>query len=204
MTPLLLVGGGGHCRSCIDVIESERRFRVAGIVDAIKCGTEILGYPVLGSDADLGRLLADCPEALVTVGQIKSPGTRRRLFAMLKDLGARLPVVVSPGAHVSRHARIGEGTIIMHGAVVNAAAAIGANCIVNSMALVEHDATIGEHCHVATGALVNGGVVIGAGTFVGSGAVIREGARIGAGVIIGAGVVVLNDVADGAIVRGVA
>jgi sugar O-acyltransferase (sialic acid O-acetyltransferase NeuD family) len=204
MNPLLLVGGGGHCRSCVDVIESEQRFRIAGIVDAITGSPELFGYPLLGGDADLGRLLAEFPDALVTVGQIKSPGTRRRLFAMLKDLGARLPIVVSPRAQVSRHARIGEGTIIMHGAVVNAAAAIGANCIVNSMALVEHDATIGEHCHVATGALVNGGVVIGAGTFVGSGAVIREGASIGAGVIIGAGSVVLSDLADGATVRGVA
>jgi sugar O-acyltransferase (sialic acid O-acetyltransferase NeuD family) len=204
MTPLLLVGGGGHCRSCIDVIERERRFQIAGVVDTFKDGTEILGYPVLGGDADLDRLLRDCPDALVTVGQIKSPEPRRRLYTRLKELGAQLPVVVSPGAHVSRHAQIGDGTIVMHGAVVNAAAAIGANCIVNSMALVEHDVTIGDHCHVSTGVRVNGGVVIGAGTFLGSGTVIREGARIGTGVIVGAGSVVLSDIADGAVVRGVA
>ena len=204
MIPLLLVGGGGHCRSCIDVIEGEGRFRVAGIVDRAKGGSPILGYPVLGDDEDLARLIADCADALVTVGQIKSPDARWRLYALLKDSGARLPVIVSPHARVSRHAELGEGTIAMHGAVINAAASVGANCIVNSLALIEHDAKVGEHCHIATGARVNGDVVIGPGTFVGSGAVIREGIRIGSRVIIGAGSLVLADVADGSAIRGVA
>ncbi len=204
MTPLLLVGGGGHCRSCIDVIESEGRFRVAGIVDRARDSGPVLGYAVLGDDTDLRHLIAGCPDALVTVGQIKSSDARRRLHALLTGAGARLPVIVSPRAHVSRHAEIGAGTIAMHGAVVNAGAVVGANCIINSLALVEHDATIGAHCHIATGARVNGGVSIGAGTFVGSGTVIREGVRIGADVIIGAGSVVLGDVADGASVRGIA
>lgn len=30
---IILLGAGGHCRSCIDVIEQEGRFRIAGIVD---------------------------------------------------------------------------------------------------------------------------------------------------------------------------
>jgi len=30
---LILIGGGGHCTACIDVIEQEGRFAIAGIVD---------------------------------------------------------------------------------------------------------------------------------------------------------------------------
>ena len=30
---IILIGGGGHCRACIDVIEQEGRFTIAGIVD---------------------------------------------------------------------------------------------------------------------------------------------------------------------------
>ena len=30
---IILVGAGGHCRSCIDVIEQEGRFEILGIVD---------------------------------------------------------------------------------------------------------------------------------------------------------------------------
>lgn len=30
---LILIGGGGHCHSAIDVIEEEGRYQIAGIVD---------------------------------------------------------------------------------------------------------------------------------------------------------------------------
>ncbi|MBK1621602.1 acetyltransferase [Lamprobacter modestohalophilus] len=193
MTPLLLLGGGGHCRACIDVIEAEARYQIVGIVQPPTEGTEaVLGYPILGSDDDLPALLAKTPNALVTVGQIKSPGTRRRLFNLLKHHGAKLPVIQSPTAYCSRHATLGEGSLLMHACLINANARIGANCIINSQALIEHDAEIGDHCHIATGARVNGGVLIGEGTFIGSGAILKQGISIGAGAIIGAGQVALT------------
>lgn len=30
---IILIGGGGHCKACIDVIETERKYRIAGIID---------------------------------------------------------------------------------------------------------------------------------------------------------------------------
>ena len=30
---LILLGAGGHCKSCIDVIETEGKFTIAGILD---------------------------------------------------------------------------------------------------------------------------------------------------------------------------
>jgi hypothetical protein len=35
MKSLLLIGGGGHCRTCIDVIETEGKYKIAGIVKLI-------------------------------------------------------------------------------------------------------------------------------------------------------------------------
>lgn len=202
MKGILLVGGGGHCRAAIDVIEAEARFAIRGIVQPKTDGVEpVLGYPVLGEDADLPALLAETPQALVTVGQIKTPAIRLRLFEQLKNLGAVMPVIVSPRAYVSRHARVEEGTLIMHGAIVNASARIGANSIVNSLALVEHDVEVGNHCHISTGARVNGGVIIEEGCFVGSGAVLREGIRIGSGSVIGAGCVVTSVVAPNTLLK---
>lgn len=202
MKGILLIGGGGHCRAAIDVIESEGNFAITGIVQPKADGLEpVLGYPVLGEDADLPVLLADTPQALVTVGQIKTPATRIRLFEQLKHLGAVMPVIISPRAYVSRHASVKEATLIMHGVIVNANAKIGANNIINSLALVEHDAAIGNHCHISTGARVNGGVIIEDGCFIGSGAVLREGIRIGSGSVIGAGCVVTGDVASNALLK---
>ena len=143
---ILLVGGGGHCHSCIDVIEQQGEYRIAGIVDLPeRIGQRVLGYPVIGSDDDLPRLAEEYRCFLITLGQIKSPVRRMALFDQLKSLGACLPTIISPRAYVSRHARVGEGTIIMHGALVNAGAQVGRNCIINTFCLLEHDASIGDH-----------------------------------------------------------
>lgn len=202
MTSILLLGGGGHCRACIDVIEAQGDMEIRGIVQPQPDSQGgVLGYPILGCDDDLPLLLREVDYALVTVGQIKQPDPRIQLFQRVKALGAKLPRIISPSAYCSRHAQVGEGTILMHGAVVNARAQIGENCIINSLALVEHDAVIEAHCHISTGARVNGGVRIGLGSFVGSGAVLREGISLGSRVVIGAGQVVLQDVPDGRVVR---
>lgn len=199
---LLIVGAGGHAATCIDVIERQGRYPIAGLVDMPdKVGQEVLGYPILGADADLSELLKGCGHAFIGLGQIRSAAPRQRLYDLLVGLGATLPVVVSPAAEVSRHARVGAGTLVAHGAIVQPRAEVGQNCIINSRALVEHDARIGAHCHIATGAIVNGGVAVGDGSFVGSGAVVREGVAIGRGCFIGAGALVKADCPDGTVLK---
>jgi len=175
---IILVGGGGHCISCIDVIEQEGRFQIAGIVDANKIGDQVLGYPVLGGDDELPSLRKTYEYALVTIGQIKTPLTRMKLYEQLALLTFNLPSIISPRAYVSKSAVISDGSIIMHDALINAQAEIGNNCIINTKALIEHNSKIGSHCHISTGAIINGGVKVGHGAFVGSNAVVRELAQI--------------------------
>lgn len=192
---IILVGAGGHCRSCIDVIEMEGRFSVAGVVDQPDAGdvAPVLGYPVLGTDNDLSALRKRYDYALVTVGQIKTPTARIQLFERLLVLGFKLPVIVSPRAYVSRHAKVGSGTVVMHDAFINAGASVGENCIINSKALIEHDAIVGSHCHISTGAIINGGVRVGGGTFFGSNAVSVQSISIPAGSFIRAGTLVRGE-----------
>ncbi len=203
MTPLVLIGGGGHCRSCVDVIESTKSYQVLGIVERISGKTNpTLSYPTIGTDADLVGLLRDCPTALITVGQIRTPELRKELYKLVQDSGGTLPVIVSPHAYVSGRAEVGAGTIVMHGATLNVGASVGMNCIINSQALVEHDVEIGPHSHISTGARVNGGVSIGEGTFLGSGAVVNQGITVGRNCIIASGAVIRSDVPEGTQVRG--
>jgi len=195
---VLLAGAGGHARVCIDVIEQEGRFAVAGLVGLPQeVGTRVLGYVVLGADSDLPALLGEYDHALVTVGQISTPKLRMHLFGQLERRGSAMPVIVSPWAYVSPHATVGAGSFVMHGAVVNAGAVVGRNCIVNSQSLVEHDVVIGDHCHIATSAVVNGGVRIGAGSFIGSGSTLRQSIDIGERCVIGMGQSVFADCGDG-------
>jgi sugar O-acyltransferase (sialic acid O-acetyltransferase NeuD family) len=180
------------------VLELQGRFRIAGLLGlAEEVGERVLGYPVLGTECDLQRLRAEHSHALIAVGQIETPGPRIRLFELAQSLAYTLPVVVSPRAHVSRHALLAAGTVVMHGALVNAGAVVGSNCILNSRSLVEHDAMIGDHCHIATGAAINGGVRVAAGTFVGSLTCVRQGLSIGERCVIGMGQRILSDCADG-------
>ena len=184
--PILLIGAGGHARSCIDVIEQEGRFQVAGLVGLQhEVGHRVLGYPVLATDAALPDLILSYLNVFISIGQIETAEPRLRVFDALQKMGRELPVIVSPLAYVSKHATLGAGTIVMHGAIVNAGASVGRNCIINSQALVEHDAAIADHCHIATAAVINGGVHIGAGTFVGSNSTVRQCIKIGERCLIG-------------------
>ena len=150
-------------------------------------GSRFLGYPVVGCDADLPALRAECPSALLAIGQLSDPAPRQRLAAELEKIGFQIPVLLSPYAVVSRHAQLGPGTILGHGVIVNAAAVVGAHCILNSRALIEHDVQIGDHCHISTGVLVNGGVRVGSGSFIGSGAMLRDGLDLPPLTVISAG-----------------
>lgn len=198
MKSILLVGGGGHCQSVIEAIESTNQWKIMGLIDREeKIGESCLGYEIIGADKDLASLRAKCSAALITVGQIKSPATRIALYNQIKELGYELPVVVASTASVSKHATIGEGSVILHHAFVNAGAKIGSNCIINSRALVEHNTQIGSHCHISTGACINGDVVVEEGVFIGSGAIIKENIKIGANSIIGMGVRVFKSVSAG-------
>src|SRR5262249_27240322 len=81
---ILVVGGGGHARVFVDVIEQEGRYAIAGVVIApFETATTVLGYKTIGTDDDLPALVAAHRHAIVTVGQIKSPDTRIRLFERL-------------------------------------------------------------------------------------------------------------------------
>lgn len=188
---ILLIGGGGHCKSVIDVIEREGSYTIAGIIDQKELlGQKVLGYEIIGCDDDLEALFDRFKYAIVTVGQIKSPDVRIKLFNRLKTIGYELPVIISPRAYISKHATVDTGTVVMHDALINANAAVGKNCIINTKALIEHDSVIGDDCHISTGAVINGGTVVSQGTFFGSNAVSKEYALIAEKSFIKAGSIV--------------
>ena len=172
---IVLIGGGGHCHSVIDVIEQTNKYEIIGIVDTKEnIGKKVLGYEIIGCDDDLETIFLSCKNALITVGQIKTSDLRIKLFEKLKNIGFNLPIIVSSLAYVSKHSSIEEGTVIMHHALVNANVKIGKNCIINSKALIEHDCIIGNNCHISTASVLNGGVIVKDNTFFGSNATSKQ------------------------------
>ena len=187
--PLILLGGGGHCKSVIDVAESAG-YTILGILDKPELvGTKVLGYEIIGEDDDIPQY-ADKAAFVITVGQIKSPAIRQKLDGLVQQAGGKLATIVASDAYVSKYATIGVGTVVMHKAFVNAGAKIGRNCIINTMANIEHDCEIGDFCHISTGVMVNGDTNVGKNSFVGSGSVLYNGIEVKEDSIIPAGTVV--------------
>jgi len=200
---IILVGGGGHCVSCIDVIEAGKDFRVAGIVDTKeKLHHQVAGYEIIACDEDLPVLVKSCRYFLITMGMVENLEKRETVFDMITRAGGFFPVVISSGGYVSKRALVGEGSIIMHKALVNSNAGVGKNCIINTGALVEHDAAVGDHCHVSTSAVVNGGCEIGNRVFIGSGCIVIQGVTIVDDVLVGAGAVVTKDIVEKGVYAG--
>lgn len=191
---VLLIGGGGHCKSCIDVLHRSN-IPIFGIVDnQLEKGTLVLGVPVVGSDADLPKLRQDVNQCLITVGQIKTGSIRQRLFNLAKKLDFDMPAIISDRAYVADSAQIANGTIVMHDACVNANVTIGENSIINTKALVEHDCYVGENSHISTASILNGNVSVGANSFVGSGTIVSNGVNICEDVVVGAASLVRKDI----------
>ena len=184
---IILIGGGGHCVSVIDVIENDNKFNILGILDSNIKENNVLGYKILGGDNLISELVNENTYFLITVGQIKSYSTRKKIAKILIENKAKLATIISSIAYVSKHATIGEGSVIMNGAVVNANSTIGKNCIINTKSNVEHGVSIGDFCHLSTCAVINGDSVIENGTFIGSNATISNDVLIKENSIISAG-----------------
>lgn len=199
--PLILVGGGGHCKAVIDVAECAG-YTILGILDRPEeVGKFVLGYEVIGTDEDMSKY-ADRAAFVVTVGQIKSPDLRIKLHKMLADAGCQLATIISPMAHVSKYATIGKGTVVMHQAVVNADAKIGKGCIINTFANIEHDVQVGDYCHISTGAMVNGECKVGDRCFVGSQSVLANCITICGDIVVGAGSFVRKSITEKGVYMG--
>lgn len=188
---LILIGGGGHCKSCIEVIESTDSFIIRGVLDPLKeKGAKVCGYDILGSDEDIPFFVNERMLFLITIGQIKNAAARIKIAERIANIGGELATVISPFAIRSKRSIFEKGTILMHGAKVNADVVIGANAIINTNANIEHDCKIGNFVHVSTGVNINGNCTIEDEVFIGSGSILVQGVSVCSKVVIGAGTLV--------------
>ena len=199
--PLILVGGGGHCKSVIEAAESAG-YCILGVLDMPEeVGKEILSTKVIGTDDDIPSYV-DKAEFIITVGFIKNPVIRIKLYNRIKEAGGKFATVIASTAYVSKYAKIDEGTVVLHQAFVNAGAIIGKNVILNTATNIEHDAVIGDQCHISTGTMVNGDCKVGNNCFIGSQSVLANGITIGDDIIVGAGSLVRKSIYEKGIYSG--
>jgi sugar O-acyltransferase (sialic acid O-acetyltransferase NeuD family) len=193
MIKLIFIGSGGHANSCLDVVNSTKKFNVIGSISE-KNNSEFLKD--LGSDKDLRKIRKKYKFAHIAVGFIQDYKIRKKIYENIKKLKFILPTIISSSSIVSKFSSIDEGTIVMHQAILNFGAKVGKNTIINSKVLIEHDSIIGSNCHISTAAVINGNSEIGDNTFIGSGTIVNNGIKIGKNCVIGSGLLIKKNIKD--------
>jgi sugar O-acyltransferase (sialic acid O-acetyltransferase NeuD family) len=205
LAPIVVVGSSGHARVVLDIVHSEGRYEVIGLVDSYRAvGESALGCTILGGIDQMGRLFEERQLAgyLIAVGDNFARGS------IADEVGRAVPAIplvsaVHPRALIARDAIVGPGTVAMAGAIVNPGAQVGRCCILNTNASLDHDAVMDDYSSLAPGAAVGGNVHVGAFSAIGIGASVVHRVRIGTHVVVGAGAAVIRDVDDLVIVVGV-
>ena len=191
------MGGGGHSKVIIDMVERAGKFEIQGILDDFKSIDEnILGYSVfreLKCDFDIN----------IVVG-IGDNFRRSEIVNKLRIQysNCRFPSVIHPSAQIGSDVYIGEGTVVMPGVVINSGSTIGKFCIINTSSSVDHDCVLGNYASIAPGATLGGCVKVGEFSAVSLGAKVIHSIRIGDHTVVGAGALVLSDIPERVVAFG--
>lgn len=201
---ILLIGGGGHCKSVLDSLLELNKYLEVGIIEKKEnIGSSVLGVPVVGCDDDLPTLFDNGYKyAFVTVGSIGNPSLRIKLYNILSEIGYVIPSIIDSSAKVSKYSKIEQGVFIGKQSLVNAGSLIQKGAIINSGTIIEHDCQVGAFTHIAPGAVLGGEVTVGDNSHIGSNVTIRQQVNIGSNSIIGMGSVVLKNIEDNIMAYG--
>jgi sugar O-acyltransferase (sialic acid O-acetyltransferase NeuD family) len=196
---LIILGAGGASREIAGAVEDinsrQKTWKLLGFLDddPAKLGQTINGVPVLGPISSALRY-----SALFAIGiaSARNRCIRERIVEILGLPRDRFASVIHPSASVSRYAKIGFGSFVLHNAVINPDAVVGNHVIVEYGAMIGHDAVVEDFVTIGPGAIVSGSARLSRGVFLGAGSMIREGLTINQGALIGMGAVVVKDVAS--------
>lgn len=196
MEDILLIGGGGHCKSVIDTLTMTKNFNIIGILDTKNnIGKNISGVEVVGVDSDIQNFYdKGIRNVFVTIGSIGDTSLRKKLIDSALSIGFNIPTIIDPSAIIAQVCSLGSGAFVGKGTIINSHVTIGEHSIINSGAIIEHDCFISEYCHIAPGTTMSGNVSVGKHSHIGTNSTIIQSVSIGSYTLVGAGSVVISDI----------
>lgn len=191
MKNIAIIGAGGFGREVkliIDAINKDNNeFNFLGYYDdGIPIGTEINGFPLLGSMEDLLKVR----EPLCVVLAIGIPSVREKIFKSITNPNVSFPNLIHPSAIIGDEIRWGQGNIICAYCVITCNIEISDFVILNLSSTVGHDTVIKSYSSFMPAVNISGDVTVNEKVYVGTGAKIINQVQIGKNTIVGAGAVV--------------
>lgn len=172
---------------------------IAGFLDPDPAA-DVHPFARLGDDDAWPRLARQHPRWRLLLA-VDNPSRRRLLHDRFG--GEALLTVVSPRAHLSRHARLGHGCMVQREVILLPKAEVGVGCRLQTQATIHHGCRVGDFSVLAPGARLLGNVTVCEAVYIGAGATVLQNLTLGAGAVIGAGAVVTRDVPADCRVKGV-
>lgn len=174
---------------------------IAGYIDS-QLATFIPEDKYLGTDDDIVTIFEKYGNIPVVISP-DQPSIREKLYKKYKEIGFKFQTIISPSAHISRSAVIGEGTVIQHGVHVSSNAQIGNFVKLNVNANIMHDCKVDNFTTIAPNAVLLGKVKVASQSYIGANATILPHCNLLEHVVVGAGSVVTGDVPSNTTVKGV-
>jgi acetyltransferase EpsM len=200
---IIIIGGAGKGGLVSQVIEDNRAnfqdysLEIAGFVNDYDLGKDILGYPVLGTIADIPRLLKEDYYFVFTIHITERNYKTEELFLKCNLPQERLATVISKRAFVAENAKLASGVCVMQFASISNAAEIGMCTMIGGRAFVGHNTKIGSLCHITATSVVGSHIHIGKAVTIGLHATVIEFCEISDYALIGACSMVRKKVGEG-------
>lgn len=202
MKDIIIVGAGsvgGHMAANPELYGIDGQIEAFVDDDKEKLGTLVFDTPVVG---DISSLLT-MGKKRVIIG-IAFPKIKSSiLFTLIQAQSLEFPTLIANNAWVSKHCKIGRGSIIYPGTTINYGAVLGDFCVLNMNCAVGHHVKIGDFTSLAPGVNIGGNSSVGELCDIGIGASILQHIHIGNNCVVGGQSLINKVVADNSKVVGV-
>ena len=204
MKKVLIIGASGHAKVVIDIIELQKKYQIAGLIDSFKNKNHFLyNYKVLGTEKDISQIIKphNIYGCIIAIGD---NFTRMRMFKNISRHNKNIKFItaIHPSAIIGKDVKIGSGSAIMAGVIINSDAHIGEHCIINTNSSVGHDTKIENFSSIAPGVTIGGQNKIGHCSAISLGANIIENITIGKHCVIGSGSLVNKNIGPNKVAYG--
>ncbi len=203
MKDLIILGSGGLAQEYAwlveEINEEKKTFNLIGYLDdnPQRIGKECIGYPVLGTLADIGRF----PSAFAIAG-VGDPRLRQSVVDKVSPGFTRWTNLISPTCRIHKSHQIGVGVMIGRYTDLTVGCMIGNHVMLNIHCVIGHAVRVGDFSVVSPNVTINGEAVIGRVCYLGANAFVRN-VHVGDGATIGASSAVVKDVEENCTVAGV-